>query len=693
MLQEAPTTFYRFADYEVDSVRRILLRNGERVALTPKAFDVLLALVERHGGIVTKDELLRAVWPDTVVEEISLTRNISVLRKTLGETPDQHNFIVTVPGTGYRFVAPVDTAVPPAAKRRRWAWGVPVLILAITAATWYFRPASAPNVWRPVPLTSYPGIERSPALSPEGTEVAFTWNGEQQNNADIYVKAIGPGIPRRLTTNPAQDVSPAWSPDGRTIAFLRRFSSDRSELLLIPALGGPERKLAETRCDFPYSLAWSPDGHWLVTSHREREDQPEGLFLISVQSGEKHRLTQPPKGHFGDYMPAFSPDGRTLAFCRHPGYEVSDLYLLSLAADAQPAGEPRRLTTENQLAVSPVWTRDGSHILYVFGHNLGGRELRKIAARAPGGSERVHSFDNHVFQLSLGRPLVYSVETGDLNIGRAEIPSAGGPPTVPRPLISSTRQDWQPRYSPDGKKIAFGSDRSGAREIWTAEADGSNPVQLTFFRGPIAGFMNWSPDGRQIIFHARLEGQSDLFTIPSSGGAPKRLTEHPSDDLTPSYSHDGHWIYFSSRRSGRLDVWRMPAEGGDAVQMTRSDGGWMPLESPDGKMLYYCHEIPAKGIWKVPVEGGAAGPVTDSYGPWAFAVVAEGIYYAAARVSHKRAEIRFFNFSSGRSQPVVESDRPFGMGLSVSADQRSVIFTQSDQAGSDLMLIENFLVR
>src|SRR5690349_924357 len=101
MLSEGgPTRFYRFRGFQLDRAKRLLLHDGRRVALTPKAFDVLLLLVQRHGQIVSKQELLRLVWPDTVVEEVSLTRNISVLRKTLGEKPDEHNFIVTVPGTG-----------------------------------------------------------------------------------------------------------------------------------------------------------------------------------------------------------------------------------------------------------------------------------------------------------------------------------------------------------------------------------------------------------------------------------------------------------------------------------------------------------------------------------------------------------------------------------------------------------------
>jgi Tol biopolymer transport system component/DNA-binding winged helix-turn-helix (wHTH) protein len=599
------TRFYRFGDYELDSTRRLLLRNGQRVALTPKAFDVLLVLVGRSGEIVNKGELFRAVWPDTEVEEISLTRNISVLRKTLGEKPDEHNYIVTVPGTGYRFVAaveradsPATAARQPAAARSLWTIASVMALSAVAGlSAWYFWPRSTPPLWRGIPLTSYPGHERNPALSPEGNQVAFAWNGEKQDNFDIYVKAIGPDAPRRLTTDLAEDGSPAWSSDGRTIAFLRRLGADRTELMLIPAFGGVERKLAETRGElrpeFP-SLAWSSDGRWLVVSHREPADLANGLFLVSAQTGDKRRLTAAPRGFIGDYMPAFSPDRRSLAFARLSGWVVGEIYRLPVSGDFSAAAEPQRLTTDGRLATSPVWTRDGRHIAYVFAeaNHEAPREFRMISVSGSRSAERMPLLEDDVSELSLGRHLVYSRQVGDPDIWRAELGPPGRPRGEPQRLISSTRHDGLARYSPDGKKIAFGSTRSGPREIWIAEADGSNPVKLTSFGGPQVGVKAWSPDSQKLVFSVGLEGQSDLFTIPATGGPPKRLTTDPSDEKTPSYSHDGRWIYFSSIRSGRWEIWKMPAEGGEAAQVTHSEGSYMPMESPDGKTLYYCHKIP-----------------------------------------------------------------------------------------------------
>jgi Tol biopolymer transport system component len=287
---------------------------------------------------------------------------------------------------------------------------------------------------------------------------------------------------------------------------------------------------------------------------------------------------------------------------------------------------------------------------------------------------------------------VYSRQTRDQNIWRATIRGPSDPPVVPELFMPSTRLDGYPKYSPDGKKIAFGSSRSGPVEIWVANSDGSNPQQLTFFGGPLVGYLNWSPDGQWIVFHARPEGQADLFVIPAAGGSPKRLTTDPSDETLPSYSRDGRWIYFGSRRTGQSQIWRMPAAGGDATQITTS-GGALAMESPDGKELFYVKwtGFSENSIWKVPVQGGQPVRVTGPVHAWPcpFDITNDGIYYPAPPHSGDQRFIRFYSFSSRQSRPMAVANRPFGLGMTISPDGRQLAFDQ-DNVGSDLVIIENF---
>ncbi len=427
-------------------------------------------------------------------------------------------------------------------------------------------------------------------------------------------------------------------------------------------------------------------------------------------TGVRRRLTIPSKGDHGHYMPAFSPRGTALAFCRLTGNGASEIHVLPLAANLAPAEVSRSVTSSKGSATHPVWIRDGKAILHVFRHYAGSqRELGMISFRGSTLQTQPVLIRDEPSELTVSATsLVYSRRLRDTNIWRARIPAVGDSPTLPEPLISTTQTDDKPTYSPDGRKIAFTSRRSGFEEIWLSDADGGNAVQMTFFGGPVVGPVRWSPDGRRLAFHARPDGQADLFVIPVVGGSPVRLTSNPSDDTMPSYSPDGCWIYFISRRSGQPSVWRMPSEGGEATQVTSSQrefasppspigrtseaGTTMPLASADGAVVYYAKWPNPTEIWGTPVQGGRPeriiGP-TQGF-PLPFAVTTEGIYYPAPPHSGEERYIRFFQFSTRRSYPVVRITRAVGLGMSVSPDGRFLVFDQIDQTGSDLMLVRDF---
>jgi Tol biopolymer transport system component len=707
------TGVIRFGPFEVDLGEGVLRKHGLRLKLQAQPFQVLAALLEKPGTAVTRDELRRRLWPDdTFVDfEHGLNAAVTRVRHALGDSAERPRYIETLAKRGYRFraevkeqpvrnVGEIQTATVPPKKRKVVPLIAAIITLAVAGAGAFFA------LWnrtiqpsgRSVPLTAFRGFEANPAISPDGTQVAFTWNGEKQDNFDIYIVSIPSGAPIRLTTDSAEDVSPAWSPDGRTIAFLRRLSAERAQLVLIPAAGGPEHTLAETREQpwfsprKPMALAWSPDGHWIAASHREPWDPSEGIYLFSL-TGDKRRLTVPPPGFHSDRMPAFSPDGRALAFCRLPGGFVAEIYLLPLDAHFRPTGEARRLTGYKRWSAQPVWTRNGRRILHVFGDEASkGREIRIINVANPQAAPGTIPLSDDVSEIALGRHLVYSRQIEDTNIWRAELPKNGAPPVSGELFISSTLVDQTPKYSPDGKKIAFASSRSGFREIWVSKADGSNPVRMTSFGGPLVGHPSWSHDGQWITFHARPEGTTDVFVIPAAGGPVKRLTTNNWEDHYPTYSRDGRSMFFSSRRSGKMQIWRMSIEGGNAIQIATPGAAHNAAESPDGKTVFYHVQQDPGEIWSVPVQGGqavkVAGP-TQRF-PVGFTVTSEGIYYGAPPHAGQERFIRFFSFATRRSSPVVLAKRPFHSGMSVSPDSRYILFDQYDEEASDLMLVENF---
>jgi serine/threonine protein kinase len=595
------------------------------------------------------------------------------------------------------------TPVPQRARRWGIIWIVAALVTLlclIGLAVWIERSTSktpeSPLVT--VPLTSYPGTESQPSFSPDGNQVAFCWDGEKQDNLDIYVKLIGTPGNLRLTTNPADDYSPAWSQDGRSIAFLRDLPGGKAAVLLIPALGGSERKLAETTSPHsghglpPSYVTWSPDGSSLVIEDKGSSNEPFSLYLLMIETGEKRRMTFPPEKMAGDSGPSFSPDGRALAFSRSVDVGISDLCLLTISEALKPVGEPKRLTFSNRDTVNPVWTPNGQEVILSSGY-FNSRNLWRIATSGSSQPQRLASVgeDGSGLAISrLGNRLAYSRRIYDTNIWRLELPVPNARPSLPVTFISSTRMDTEPQFSPDGKKIAFCSDRFGSTEIWVCDSDGLNAVELTSFGGARSTTPRWSPGGEYITFDSTAEGQFDIYTVNVNGGKPRRLTTDPSNDGNPSWSHDGRWIYFDSSRTGQAQLWKIPTTGGAEVQVTRK-GGFAPLESPDGKLLYYVKALSATSVWQVPVEGGEETEVFESLSFYNnMAVVSDGIYFIPTQSGSKGSSIQFFSFATGKIKPIATIERSAGFGLAVSPNGRWILYTQVDQQGSDLMLVENF---
>jgi Tol biopolymer transport system component/DNA-binding winged helix-turn-helix (wHTH) protein len=717
---EPSVLFYEFGPFRIDVSERLLLCKGEIVSLTPKAFDTLLALVQSSGRVLKKDELMQKIWPDTFVEEVNLAHHISVLRKALGNGENGDPYIQTVPRRGYRFAALVEAQAQEGPGNReegidsgqaaqilrerrfdrRLMWGSMVLLVfsVVGMGIWFIRSRpEAPVPLIATPLTSYAGSELQPSFSPDGTQVAFVWDGEKQDNFDIYVKLIGTSDPLRLTHHPGADWSPAWCPDGRSIAFLRVLTEGFA-LMTVPPLAGPEQKLLEVHGRAGgyvrgRYLAWSNDGKALVFSYSESPGEPLGLFLLSLVSREKSRLTSPPAGSIGDSAPVFSPDGHTLAFNRIVGVGTSDLYLLALSKALKPIGEPRRIPSDDRALYSPVWRPDKNEIIYETSPGLW-----RIAVNPASRPQRLAwvGQDGEFPAMSRqGHRLAYSRALQDWNIWRAELRGPHGQMGRPTRFIATTLLDAEPQFSPAGNRIVFSSNRSGSDEIWVCDSDGSNAFQLTSFGGPQLGSPRWSPDGTQVCFDVNVDGQFDVQVVAAEGGKPQRLTTSSADDYAPSWSHDAKWLYFGSTRSGRRQVWKMPAEGGEAVQVTRS-GGFLASEAPDGNTVYYLksedkdQESYSTSLWRVPTQGGEETQVIESVALRAAAVTKDGIYFVPRRSPGSVRTIQFLSFATGKIGIIGTLEMPVIYSLTVSPDGRWISYSQIDQVGSDLMLVEDF---
>ncbi|MBK9373936.1 MAG: PD40 domain-containing protein [Holophagales bacterium] len=572
-----------------------------------------------------------------------------------------------------------------------------VLLVAAVAGAWLVRRRMTDDVepTRPLPLTSFGGRILWPALSPDGNQVAFAWNGEAQESFDLYVKLVGPGAPVRLTNEPNMESSPAWSPDGRQIAFVRNLAPGRSVLAVIPALGGSERIVAEAT-SFGSGISWSPDGKWLVAARRDSADRTVALFRVSLGTGEMTQLTWPPADVPGlrDESPALSPDGRTLAYCRARSLINSELRVLALTEDFAPADESVGLTSDIGIATRPAWTPDGKRIVFsVGGYGWTANPALMVipASGAPGEKARlvIGGEGGEFPTFSRTGSLVFAHPITDLNIWR--LPLDGGRPGRPTRLVASTRTDGGPRFSSDGQRIAFTSDRSGTSQVWLCQADGSRQVQLTSMVAGNTSGGSFSPDGERLAIVSNPEGQMDVFLTTPNGRQPLRLTSSPAHDSAPSWSRDGAWVYFGSNREDDYQVWKMkPDPEAVPVRVTR-EGGHGARESADGRTLYFTKPL-REGIWSIwqmPSGGGEETELIHRIArQWYFDVTATGVYYVTTE--SRGAELRLHRFADGSDTLLLTLEKRPGFGVAACPDDSCVLFSSFDVDATELMYVERF---
>jgi Tol biopolymer transport system component/predicted Ser/Thr protein kinase len=603
-----------------------------------------------------------------------------------------------------------SAAVPAAAAATRnpGAWWPRRALVALAIATtgtaaWSLWPRAGvtPTIDR---LTSYSGSELFPRFSPDGTQVAFAWDGGTDLNTDIYIKRLGEEASLRLTTNPGVDSVPAWSPDGNRIAFVRQFK-DETSVYLTSRVPDSERKLADLRPTIPLiylmHLSWSPDGKWIVTDVRGAKGA--SLALLPVAGGDQRMLITS-SGLDKSYCYAeFSPTGKWIAFAQCKGKDgvpgdsdPCDIFLLALDERFNARGEPRQLTRQASVIRGISWTPDEHSLVYA---SLFGGEMRLWRVALSGGQpERLEVAVQGEFPTvsPVGRRLAYSHdESTEWDIWKLAANA------TPVRVLSSSRAEHDPQLSPDGTKVAFATDRAGrGREIWVSTLDGQSAIPVAQATGRGMGTPRWSPDGRWLAFDAQSEpdGNWDIYVIDAAGGQPRQLTRDPAFDNFPSWSRDGKSIYFRSMRSGRSEVWRMPLTAGAPVQITTT-GGASAWESWDGETLYYTRHDglgPAgrsPGLFARPLAGGPERQVLKAVWQWDFYPVRDGIYYivVADTQNQETFELRFLEFSAGQSTLVTTFQALVGQGLTATGDGGTILYSgKPPELGADLMLVQNF---
>jgi Tol biopolymer transport system component/DNA-binding winged helix-turn-helix (wHTH) protein len=612
---------FEFDDVRVNSLTEEVFKAGQRLTLEPKAFRVLLFFLQNRGRLIEKEELLSAIWPDTFVSENVLTRDIALLRKALGDQKRNAQYTETVPTRGYRLVAQVTvreiaetqpTASPaiPAAppqpsaswfRRRRWIVFSAAVLLVSPAlfVLHHMRNAGHEIEYDPVQMTNSTGLDLYPSFSPDGNLMAYS--SDETGTFQIYLRQMTPGGSTvQLTKDDAENLQPTFSPDGKMLAF---YSQRKGGIWIIPALGGTARQVTS----FGSTPSWSPDGSEIVfqSAGTSNLSGPEGplaqlsgsiLQIVSLRDGAIRKLTEPDKPPGAHHSPAWSPDGKTVAFIYDRLYGDSELW--SVAVDS---GSLQPIANDG-LFFDPAFAPDGRRI-YVPAVRDGVRGIWEFPVPGadsgiPSGGHRIFSsLSDHARGLAIspdGREIAFS-RLGTIS-NLYSLPFSGTiPARQPTALTHDTRyRKTYPSISSDGRRILFevmGSDRDSG--VWVMDADGNNARLLNQHCEQTA----WLAENDKFacVIPAKPSNPkckhlscfaTDIWKVDASSGKEERIQHFDQDAEFSSYSRDGKTMAFMSAKAVHPNVWVASLEGGGPRQVTFDpESMGFPSWSPDGKTL------------------------------------------------------------------------------------------------------------
>jgi len=656
---------YEFGPFRLDVDERVLLRDEQMVPLTPKAFDTLVVLIQNHGHVLEKEELLKAVWPDTFVEEATLAQNIFTLRKALGKEPQ---YIETLPKRGYRFTANVREIASPRGNGTSAAIKQSALTEIIEDEPNGIAAVAKANGKQPIngDAQTSDGNERlcapghepwrgvgcpvatlaSAAALPLDFEVSALHRRDSDRRSRfilalalvVALAGLAFGLfqffsrkpPSPVAAPPFQSmeiarlpitgraVEAAVSPSGKLVIYAESDGAQSSLWVKQIATAGAAQNILPATAGFLRGMVFSPDEEYVYYVGWKIDDGQLALYRVPALGGASRKMIT------GINSPVtFSPDGQRLAFTRNDDAKQT---VLLITANADGTDE-HVIASRNapEWLLWPAWSPDGKTIACAANYfDASGRSATIIGFDAANGSEAQLTTRRwfHIEQLAwLGDAGTLIVSAADqdklspVQIWRLTV-ATGDVQRVTNDLNSYAGISLT---ASGNALVTMQTDRLA--NIWTTpNGDAKEAVQITSGAGKFDGFYGvvWTPDG-QVLYTSAVSGAWDIWTMNADGSNQKQLTSGVGSNYGPAVSPDGRYVVFvSNRAGGAFNVWRMDMDGGNPKQLTFGGGESFAHVTADNRWVVYATggDNQKAGIWKVPIDGGGAVPLTDQPASW-----------------------------------------------------------------------------
>ena len=643
-MKELNRQIYRFDNFQLDAGNRQLRRDDKPLSLPPKAFDLLLALVENNGRLVEKDVLFTSVWQDQIVEESNLPVHISQIRKALGETKNNPRFIETVPGYGYRFVGELqdfadneliietetlsritiekeemsdaeilesgkpgidkNEAVRKNRVKKYFVAAGAILICLTLAFGVYFLSVRKSDVpFEKIKFTRLTnnGKVSAATLSSDGKFIAYVLSEAEGNS--IWVRQTSAANDTRIVPPVKVQIwELTFTPDGAHLFYnLFRETNSTPELFRISTLGGVSERIPNVIASF---IGFAPDGKRFAYG---QSDSAAGQnYLVVADADGTNQQTIAAKNYpntFETQVPvvAWSPDGETIA-CLVNHFEADTSYSLIVGINVRDGSE--KLLSEQRWydVFSIEWLKNGSGLLISASDAVSGNNQIRFLSYPNGEARKITNDLSRYDSLSAtadGKSFVtiQTNKTSGIFVGEAGADDF-------KEIVSETGELHPFVWTHDGK-IVFRSHKDSVSNLWTMDADGGNRRQLTINAQVDSRGLCLSPDGKYLVFASWRSGKSNLWRVDADGKNLMQLTDGEAD-TRPQYLPDGQSVVYQKGLQSKPTLWKVNPEGGEAVQLTEFYAKWNAI-STDGRRISFFQMVDSK--WRIGIISSTGGAI------------------------------------------------------------------------------------